>query len=191
MAAEPYDEEKAMARKAAIELDQVRRYLEPGPVVLVSSQHGGERDIMVMGWHTVMEFSPSLIGCVIAAGNHSFGLIRASGECVINLPTTAQLEAVLGVGSTSGADIDKFDAFQLTPEDGEQVGAPAIAECHAQFECRLHDDSLVDRYNFFIWEVVAARAQPSPVHPETLHYKGDGTFMVSGPIIHRHRAGLK
>lgn len=179
------------ARKRAIPLDQVRRYLEPGPVVLVSSQHGGERDIMVMGWHTVMEFAPSLIGCVIASANHSFGLIRASGECVINLPTTALTEQVLGIGSTTGAEIDKFDAFGLTPEACEQVRAPAIRECHAQFECRLHDDALVERYNFFVWEVVAARAAATPRHPETLHYKGDGTFMVSGKVIHRRRARLK
>jgi len=180
-----------MARKAAIELSEVRRYLEPGPVVLVSSRHGDARDIMVMGWHTVMEFTPSLVGCVISSANHSYELIRASGECVINLPTTALLEQVLGIGSTSGADIDKFQAFGLTPEDGEHVRAPAIAECHAQFECRLHDATLVERYNFFIWEVVAARAQTVPAHPETLHYKGDGTFMVSGKIIHRRRTGLK
>ena len=94
-----------MARKVAIELSQVRRYLEPGPVVLVSSRHGDACDIMAMGWHTVMEFTPSLVGCVISSANHSFELIRASGECVINLPTTALIEQVLGIGSTSGADI--------------------------------------------------------------------------------------
>ena len=181
----------AAKRKQAVPLDQVRRYLEPGPVLLVSSAHAGERDVMVMGWHTVMEFTPSLIGCVISSANHSFGLIRASGECVLNLPTSAQLEQVLGVGSTSGADIDKFAAFGLSAEPAELVGAPALAECHAQFECRLHDDSLVDRYNFFVWEVVAARALSSPRHPETLHYKGDGVFMQSGPILRRRRAGLK
>ena len=43
---------------------------------------------MTMGWHTVMEFTPSLVGCLIAGGNHSFRMIRNSGECVINLPTT-------------------------------------------------------------------------------------------------------
>jgi flavin reductase (DIM6/NTAB) family NADH-FMN oxidoreductase RutF len=177
--------------KQSIPLDQVRRFLEPGPVVLVSSRHGDETDIMVMGWHTVIEFTPSLIGCVISSANHSFELIRASKECVINLPTTALTEQVLGIGSTTGADIDKFAVFGLSPEPCEQVGAPAIAECHAQFECKLHDDSLVERYNFFIWEVVAARASATPRHPETLHYKGDGVFMVSGDIIHRHRAGLK
>lgn len=178
-------------RKHALPLDQVRRYLEPGPVVLVSSCHQDERDIMVMGWHTVMEFSPSLIGCVISSANHSHGLIRASGECVINLPTTDQIEAVLDVGSTTGAEIDKFDAFGLTPEDSEKVGAPSIRECFAQFECRLHDDRLADHYDFFIWEVVAARVQARPRHPQTLHYKGDGVFMQSGEVIRRRRPGLK
>ena len=180
-----------MADKHAMALHEVRRYLEPGPVVLVSSAWQGERDIMVMGWHTVMEFNPSLIGCVISSANHSFGLIRASGECVINLPTTALTEQVLQVGSTSGSELDKFEEFGLTPEQAEQVAAPAIRECHAHFECRLHDDSLVDKYNFFIWEVVAARAAAVPRHPETLHYKGDGVFMVSGKIIRRRRPGLK
>jgi flavin reductase (DIM6/NTAB) family NADH-FMN oxidoreductase RutF len=180
-----------MARKPDLPLRDVRRFLEPGPVVLVTSAHAGERDVMVMGWHTVMEFSPSLIGCVISSANHSHGLIRASGECVINLPTSSQLEAVLGVGSTTGAEIDKFAAFGLTPDESQLVAAPSIRECHAQFECRLHDDSLVERYDFFIWEVVAARAAARPTHPETLHYKGDGTFMVSGKVIHRRREGLK
>ncbi len=66
----------------------VRRYLEPGPIVLVSSAWRGKTNIMTMGWHTVMEFTPSLLGCVIAASNYSFELVRGSGECVINLPTT-------------------------------------------------------------------------------------------------------
>jgi len=180
-----------MARKPNLPLHEVRRFLEPGPVVLVTSAHAGERDVMVMGWHTVMEFSPSLIGCVISSANHSHGLLRASGECVINLPTSSQLEAVLGVGSTSGVDTDKFTAFSLMPEASELVAAPSIRECHAQFECRLHDDSLVERYDFFIWEVVAARAAARPRHPETLHYKGDGTFMVAGKVIRRQRDGLK
>lgn len=183
--------EMRASRKHALPLHEVRRYLEPGPVVLLTSQHDGERDVMVMGWHTVMEFSPSLVGCVISSANHSHGLVRASRECVINLPTSSQLEAVLGVGSTTGAQTDKFAAFGLTPEASEQVAAPSIRECHAQFECRLHDDSLVERYDFFIWEVVAARVAPRPRHPETLHYKGDGTFMVSGKVIRRRRERLK
>ena len=53
-------------KKTDFPTSQVRRYLEPGPIVLVSSAHDGRRNIMTMGWHTVMEFTPSLLGCVIS-----------------------------------------------------------------------------------------------------------------------------
>lgn len=81
------------SNKVGFPVEKVRRYLEPGPIVLVSSAHGGQRNIMTMGWHTVMAFSPSLLGCVIASGNHSHDLVHRSGECIINLPTTQLTDA--------------------------------------------------------------------------------------------------
>lgn len=171
--------------KRDLPVEQVRRFLEPGPIVLVSSAWDGRRNIMTMGWHTVMEFSPSLVGCVISCANHSFEMIRRSGECVINLPTTALTDEVVGIGNTRGDAIDKFERFGLTADKAKYVQAPLIRECHASFECRLADDSLVGKYNFFIWEVVSAQAAASPKHPQTLHYTGDGVFMVSGKIISR------
>ncbi len=173
------------ARKVALPPRGVRRYLEPGPIVLVSSRYNSRNNIMTLGWHTMLEFSPALVGMVISNANYSFDLIRRSGECVINLPTTALTNQVVGIGNTSGADIDKFAQFGLTPETGAQVAAPLIRECHANFECRLYDDALLKRYNFFIFEVVEARVAVSPKHPQTLHYEGDGIFMVSGKIISR------
>ena len=92
----------------------------------------------LVGWHTVMEFTPSLVGCIIAGGNHSFHMIRNSGECVINLPTTASTDAVVAIGNTSGVEIDKFREFGLTAEKAAEVGAPLIRECYANFECRLY-----------------------------------------------------
>ena len=65
-------------QKSDFPVSQVRRYLEPGPIVLVSSQWQGKTNIMTLGWHTVLEFSPSLVGCMISGGNHSFDLIRNS-----------------------------------------------------------------------------------------------------------------
>jgi flavin reductase (DIM6/NTAB) family NADH-FMN oxidoreductase RutF len=183
-----HPEEHIVARhpdKKDFPVGQVRRYLEPGPIVLVSSRWRDKTNIMTMGWHTVMEFTPSLVGCVIAGGNHSFEMIRRSGECVINLPTTALTDTVVRIGNVSGARMDKFNAFGLSADPSEEVGAPLIRECHAHFECRLHDDSLVDKYNFFIFEVVKAHVARSPKHPETLHYTGDGVFVVSGKVISR------
>lgn len=175
-----------MARNPAKQdfpIAQVRRYLEPGPIVLVSSRRGDETNIMTMGWHTVMAFTPSLVGCVIASGNYSFRLVRESGACVINLPTAALQDAVVGIGNTSGARLDKFAEFGLTAEHAERVAAPLIRECHANFECRLYDDALVERFNFFVFEVVKAHVAPAPDHPETLHYTGDGVFMTAGGTV--------
>jgi len=174
-------------KKIDFPVAQVRRYLEPGPIVLVSSAFDGAANIMTLGWQTVMEFTPSLVGCMIAGGNHSFEMIRRSGECVINLPTTALTDQVVGIGNCSGADVDKFEKFGLTASKAAKVQAPLIAECVANFECRLVDDAMVEKYNFFIFEVVKAHVAASPKHPETLHYTGDGVFMVAGKIISRRR----
>ena len=172
-------------KKQNFPVHRVRQYLEPGPIVLVSSRWRGKNNIMTMGWHMVMEFTPSLLGCLISSGNHSHEMIRNSGECVINLPTTRLTDEVIAIGNSSGAEIDKFEEFGLTAEKATEVDVPLIGECHAGFECRIHDDALVDKYNVFIFEVVKAHVARSPKHPETLHYTGDGVFMLAGKIIHR------
>ena len=51
-------------------IDNVRRLLEPGPIVLVSSAHAGDTNIMTMGWHMVMEFQPSGIMPIENVDNH-------------------------------------------------------------------------------------------------------------------------
>ncbi|MCC8475788.1 flavin reductase family protein [Xanthomonas arboricola] len=174
-------------RKHVFPVEQARRFLEPGPVVLVSSAHKGQRDIMTMGWHMVLEFSPSLIACCIAPGNHSFELVRRSRQCVINLPTAELLDTVIGIGNSSGAQIDKFDHFGLTAVPGQRVAAPAIAECYASFECRLHDGRQINRHALFVWEVVSAQVAKRPALPRTVHYHGDGRFMLSGDEVSRRR----
>lgn len=174
-------------RKVDFPVSDIRRFLEPGPVVLISSAYKGERNIMTMGWHTVMEFTPALVGCVIAEGNHSFELIRRSKECVINVPTVSLAAIVAKIGNCSGADTDKFATFKLTAEQGKAVKAPLIGECHACLECRLHDGRLIGDYNFFIFEVVKAHAARAPKYPKTIHYRGDGQFMVSGGALNLRR----
>jgi len=174
-------------KKTDFPVSQIRRFLEPGPIVLVSSAWKGQTNIMTMGWHTVMEFSPSLVGCVIAASNHSFDLVKGSRECVINVPTLELARTAVGIGNCSGRDVDKFKEFKLTPVKATKVKAPLIAECYASLECRLHDARLVNTYNFFIFEVVKAHAATSPRNPTTIHYRGDGAFMVAGRSISLRR----
>jgi flavin reductase (DIM6/NTAB) family NADH-FMN oxidoreductase RutF len=170
---------------------KIRRFLEPGPIVLVSSAYRGQTNIMTMGWHMVMELEPSLVGCYIWSENHSFEMIRKSKECVINIPTTTLATKVVGIGNSSGRDIDKFQKFGLTGVPASKVKVPLIAECYANFECRLVDASLIKKYSLFIFEVVKAHVARSPTYPKTMHYRGDGVFMISGANTSKFRRMFK
>src|ERR1700710_2792289 len=90
------------------------------------------------------------------------------------------IKTVIGIGTTSGKDTDKFEKFGLTAVSGKKVDAPLIKECHSNFECKIHDSRMIKKYNYFVFEVVAAHVAVSPKFPETVHYRGDGIFMVSG-----------
>ena len=167
-------------KKKDFPVDGIRRYLEPGPIVLVSSRYKEQNNIMTMGWYTLMQFTPSLLGCFIVDYNHSHDMIRKSKECVINLPTVDLLQEVIGIGNCHGKGIDKFDKFALTASPATEVDAPLIKECYANFECKLKDGQLLRKYSFFILEVVKAHVPKTPEYPQTAHYTGDGVFMISG-----------
>jgi flavin reductase (DIM6/NTAB) family NADH-FMN oxidoreductase RutF len=174
-------------KKQDFPVSGIRRFLEPGPIVLVSSAHKDERNVMTLGWQTVLEFSPSLVGLMISSGNHTHGLVRASKECVINVPEVAMAATVAKIGNCSGASVDKFRKFRLATAAAEKVKAPMLAQCFANLECRLVEDRLVRDYSFFIFEVLRAHAPKSPKYPKTIHYRGDGMFMVSGRSLNLRR----
>lgn len=174
-------------RKFDYPVDQVRRFLEPGPVVLVSSAWKGQRNIMTLGWHMVLAFTPSRLATMVSSDNHSAALMRRSGECVINLPTAEMLDTVVGIGNCSGAAVDKFERLGLETTAASEVDAPLLAQCHSSFECRLADRSQIKRHGLFVWEVVKAHVARSPKLPRTVHYRGDGQFMLSGDDVSRRR----
>jgi len=170
-------------KKTDLSVDHIRKYLEVGPIVLVSSSYRNKNNMMTMGWYTVMEFSPSLVGCMITSGNHSYHMIEKSRECVINLPTADLLDKIIGIGNTTGSKVDKFKKFKLTAQKAVHVKAPLIKECFANFECKVVDKRLLPAYNFFILEVVKAHVATAPNYPKTVHYRGEGIFMISGKHI--------
>ena len=171
-----------MAKKS-LPLSKVYGLLEPGPVVMVTTARSGRPNIMTMSWHTMMEFEPPIVGCVISNRNHSFGLLKATKECVINIPTVEIVEKVVGCGNTSGANVEKFKKFCLTPKAAARVGAPLIEECFANLECLVTDTSMVSKYCFFVVEVIKAWIDPAVKNPRTLHHLGSGNFRVAGEKI--------
>ena len=166
--------------KRKFPLSRVYRLLESGPVVLVTTARGERANIMPMSWHTMMEFEPPLVGCIVSDRNHSFGILKATRECVINIPTVELAAKVVGCGNTSGQRADKFAKFGLTPVRASRVAAPLVGECYASLECRVVDTRFVAKYGFFVLEVLAAWVDPSRKAPRTIHHRGRGEFMVAG-----------
>lgn len=170
-------------RRKSCPLSKVYGLLETGPVVLLSTAWQGHTDVMAMSWHTMLDFEPPLVGCVVSDHNCSFGLLQASRECVINIPTVEIAEQVVRCGNSSGARVDKFRKFGLTAQRAKKVAAPLIGECYASLECRVADTAMVKKYCLFVLEVIHAWIDPSVKDPRTLHHRGHGRFMIAGQTI--------
>jgi len=169
--------------KRSFPLSRVYRLLEPGPVVLVTTAYRGKPNVMTMSWYTMMEFEPPLVGCVLSGRNYSFEALTRTKECVLNIPTMEIARKVVKVGNCSGRKVDKFKAFGLTPLPAAEVAPPLIAECYANLECRVADTRMVNKYNFFVLEVVKAWIEPAQKNPRTLHHQGMGSFRVAGEVL--------
>jgi flavin reductase (DIM6/NTAB) family NADH-FMN oxidoreductase RutF len=164
-------------------LAKVYQTIEPGPVVLLTTAAKGRANVMTMSWHMMVDFEPPLIACIVSDANYSFAALRKTGECVIAIPAAKLAPKVVEIGNTSGRDVDKFAAFGLTPLPAKRVGAPLIAECFINLECKVIDTRLVKTYGLFILEVVRAWTDPKQKHAKTIHHRGYGTFWVDGKTI--------
>jgi flavin reductase (DIM6/NTAB) family NADH-FMN oxidoreductase RutF len=174
-----------MPRKTDFPVDKARSLLEPGPVLLLCTQWQDSRAIMTLGWHMMLGYD--LVGTYLWDANHSHRIARRSRECTLNVPTFDLLDTVVGIGNCSSRDEDKFARFGLTATGSREVGAPGIAECHATFECRLHEARITREYPLFVWRIVRAQVARRPKTPRTVHYRGEGRFMVSGDEVSRRR----
>jgi len=156
--------------------------IEPGPVTLITTNDGRKDNIMTITWTMVLDFSASF---AITTGpwNHSFAALQETRECVIAIPAADLIDKVVGVGTCTGADTDKFEKFGFTPLKAKHVQAPLIKECLANIECRVVD--IVDRHSIVVLEGVAAYFDNARTEKRMLHAVGDGTFVVDGEKLDR------
>jgi flavin reductase (DIM6/NTAB) family NADH-FMN oxidoreductase RutF len=172
-----------MGTKSSLPLGTVYRLIEPGPVVLLTTARKGRFNIMTMSWHTMLDFEPPLMGCVVSDRSYTFGLLKATKECVVNIPTVPLMAKAVACGNCSGRATDKFAAFKLTPKPAQRVEAPLIAECPVNLECKVVDTRMASRYNLFVLEVVKAWRDARRVRLRTFHHQGRGDFMLAGRTV--------
>ncbi len=158
--------------------------LESGPVVLVTTNDGKKDNLMTISWTMVLDFTP-IFAMTTGEWNYSFTALRKTKECVIAVPTVDMLDKVVGIGTCSGANTDKFTQFKLTPIKGRIVKAPLIKECLANIECTVVD--IIKKHNIVVLEAGAAYFDTSRKEKRTVHAVGDGTFIVDGRKLDRKR----
>jgi flavin reductase (DIM6/NTAB) family NADH-FMN oxidoreductase RutF len=119
------------------------------PVVLVSSVNpDGSPNLAPMSSAWWLGRS-----CMLGFGarSHTPANILRTGECVLNLPSVAQVPAVNRLARTTGSspvpphkaamgyrhEADKFGVAGLTPLPADLVGPPRVAECPVHLEAVL------------------------------------------------------
>ncbi len=167
-----------------LKLNKAFTLMESGPVVLVTTHDGKKANIMTISWTMVIDFTP-VFAITTGAWNHSFAALRKNRECVIAIPTVDLLDKVVGIGTCSGADTDKFARFELTPVEARLVRPPLIKECLANIECKVID--IVKKHNIVVLEAVAVCIDTARKEQRRVHAVGDGTFIVDGRKIDRRK----
>ncbi|QMU73168.1 flavin reductase family protein [Streptacidiphilus sp. P02-A3a] len=127
--------------------------------------------------------------CMLGLGNTAqttLNMLRER-ECVLNLPSSAMVDVVDRIALTTGNpdltprrlqqgyryEPDKFTLGGLTEQASELVGAPRVAECPIQLECRVvasHPFQDPDtKCTYFEVEVDRAHVEEDLVIPGTHH----------------------
>ena len=180
-----------------VELKHASRLVNHGPTVLVTSAHGGRRNVMAAAWSMPVEFTPPRVAVVIDKHTFTRELVAASGHFALCLPGLVLADATLAVGSHSGREVDKFARFGLAARPGPVLGLPVIETgCAAWLECRLiPEPHTEDAYDTCFGEVVAAAADrrifsqgrwtfdDANADLQTIHHLGGGLFVRAGGTV--------
>ena len=142
-------------------MSNFHRLLHPYNTSLVTCCDAeGQPNIIAIAWLIPVSVSPPLVGMSIQPTRHSYALIQATGEFVINVAPQEIAQEVLFCGRRSGRDVDKFAATGLTPGLAQHVRPPIIEECIGHLECRVVQEVEAGDHRLVIGQVLAAYTQP-------------------------------
>ncbi|WP_433635786.1 flavin reductase family protein [Kluyvera georgiana] len=186
-----------MSRFRPVELHHASRLLNHGPTILITSydDETKRRNVMAAAWSMPVEFEPPRIAIVVDKNAWSREIIERNGTFGIVVPGVAAANWTYAVGSISGREEDKFNAYGIPVINGPVLGLPVVEEkCLAWMECRLLPaTAAASHYDTLFGEVVSAAAderafvtgrwQFDDDKRNTLHHLGAGTFVASGKQI--------
>ncbi len=149
----------------------------PNPAILASCGPVEKPNIITLAWVGTLCSAPPMLGIGVRPSRYSHGLIKASGEFVINVPTAAMVRVTDYCGQVSGRDVDKFATTGLRGEPATAVSTVAIVECPLSIECRVTEVLTLGSHDLFLAKVLAVQASP-----EILDSKGNIDLAKADPL---------
>lgn len=156
-------------------LEKAFTLIELCPVVLVTTASGRRKNIMTISWTMVLDFTPRF-ALLTGPWNYSYAALKETRQCVLAIPGVDLAKKVIGIGTCSGSEVDKFKKFGLTAVKAKNVRAPLIKECLANIECRVVE--YIAKHGIFVLDAVNAWSNTGRKERRTFHAVGDGTFVV-------------
>jgi len=136
------------------------RPVYPTPVALITCvDRDGKPNIITLGEVAMVSLRPTRVSVGARPATYSNGLIKVTGEFVVNFPTVDIIDKVDYCGSKSGRDVDKFAETGLTPEPAIHVKPPLIKECPVNLECRVIGVLSLGSHDLFIGDVLVMHAE--------------------------------
>lgn len=156
--------------------------LYPVPAVMVSCGREGEKpNIITVAWAGTICSEPAMVSISVRKERFSYGIIKETGEFVINLVNKPLVRATDYCGVKSGRDVDKFMEMRLTPQASRYIKAPGIEESPVNIECRVKEVKELGSHDMFIAQVVGVT-----IDNQYMNDKGKFNLNTSGLVSYSH-----
>ena len=157
--------------------------LYPLPAVMVSmADRSGKSNIITVAWTGTVCTNPAMLYISVRPERYSYGLLKDSGEFVVNLTTEKLKKATDWCGVRSGRDVDKWKEMHLTEGQASKLDyAPIIEECPVNIECKVTEIKELGSHHMFLAKVEAVQ-----VGEEYLDEKGRLQLGKAGLLAYSH-----
>lgn len=155
--------------------------LAPLPAVMVTCRSGERTGILTVAWTGIISTKPPVTYISVRPTRHSYGIIRESGEFVINLTTSAMVRETDFCGVRSGRDTDKLSVCGLTLCEASAVNAPVLEGSPLALECRVREIKPMGSHDMFIADIAAVSADERYIDS-----KGRINLQQSGLMAYSH-----
>lgn len=132
--------------------------MAPLPPALITCGTMDNPNVMTAAWTGIINTRPPKTYVSIRPERYSYGLIKETGELVINLTTESLVRTADFCGVRSGRDLNKFEKCGITPIPSTAVSAPTLAESPLSIECKVFEVMELGSHHMFLLDVVAVTA---------------------------------